>query len=83
MKEKKKKKKKVGQVKDASEGLEGFVDWTDTTVNESAEEREANMSSLAVGFAMQMCKQVVNALVETTLDSEGPNDKRSRQSSPE
>ena len=46
----KKKKKKVERVKDSSEGLEGFVDWTDLKVSESAEEREAEISILVVGF---------------------------------
>ena len=53
---KKKKNKKSGQVKAAGEGLEGFVDWTNPVVSESIEEREVEMSSLVVGFAMWMHK---------------------------
>ena len=52
----KKKKKKIGHIKVIDEGLEGFVDWTDSTVSESIEEREAEMSSLVVGFVAWMRK---------------------------
>ena len=42
------KEKEDRQDKVVSEGLEGFVDWMYPTVNESAEEREAEMSSLTM-----------------------------------
>ena len=48
-------------------GLEGFLDSTDPTVSESVEENEAEMSSLAAGFAAQMRKRASNAQDETTL----------------
>ena len=58
------------------------MDWTDPKISESAEEREAEMSSLAVGFVVRMHKKVANARGEATPSSEGPDDKRSRQSDP-
>ena len=57
----KKKKKKIEQDMDVGVGLEGFVDWTNSIVNESAEEREAEMSSLAIGFSARMHKRAANA----------------------
>ena len=52
----KKNKKNTRRVKAASEGLEGLMDWTNLRVSELTKEREAEMSSLAVGFAARMCK---------------------------
>ena len=55
------KKKKKGKIIAASAGLEGFVDWVDSNVNNPIEEREGDMSSLAVGFAVLMRKRAVSA----------------------
>ena len=78
----KKKKKKTGQIKVASAGLEGFMDWKDLTVSESGEEREAEMSSLATGFAARIHKRATNAQGEATLGSEDPDGKCFKQSGP-
>ena len=75
-----KKKKKTRHNKAIDTGLEGFVDWTHPTVNRSAEEREAEMSSLAVGFAARMRKQAPNTQEKTTPGSEGPDEKCLKQS---
>ena len=77
----KKKKRKTEHIKVTSVGLEGFVDWTDPIINESTEEMEAEMSSLAVGFAARMLKQAASAQGETTLGSDGLDEKRFKQSS--
>ena len=58
------------------------MDWTDPTVSESAEEREAEMSSLAAGFVARMCKRAANTQGEATPGFEGPDDKRYKQSGP-
>ena len=49
-------KKKKGNIKAADTGLKGFVEWADSIASDSAEERDEDMSSLAVGFSMQMGK---------------------------
>ena len=59
------------------------MDWTIPTISESAEEREAEMSSLATGFTVKMCKRATNAQGEATPGSEGPGGKRLRRSDPE
>ena len=79
-KKKKKKKKKFGQAKVTDVGLEGFVDLTNSTVSESTEERESEMSGLIAGFSMQRCKRATNAQEETTLSLEVLGDKRSKPS---
>ena len=75
-----KKKKKSRQVKAVGEGLEGFVDWTNLEVSQSTEEREAEMSSLIVGFSIRIRKIAANAREGTTLDLEVQGHKRSRPS---
>ena len=61
-----KKPKKGGKTKVVGVGLEGFVDWTDPTASNLDEEREDDMSSLAVGFVVRMCKQAASSDGETT-----------------
>ena len=51
-------------------GLEGFVDWVDPNASDPIEEREDDMSSLAVGFSSRMRKQAANAQGKNTPDSE-------------
>ena len=75
-----KKKKKSRQAKASGEGLEGFVDWTNLEVSQSAEEREAEMSSLIVGFAIRIRKRAANAREGTTPGLEVQGHKRSRPS---
>ena len=75
-----KKKKKTGHNKAIGIGLEGFVDWTHATISKSAEEREAEMSSLAIGFAAGMRKQAPNTQEKTTPGFEGPDEKCLKQS---
>ena len=67
---KKKKAKKGGQTKAVNVGLEGFMHWTDPTTSKPVEEREDDMSSLAIGFATRMLKRVVSYQGETTPSSE-------------
>ena len=57
-------------------GLEGFVDWLDPTASGPTEEREEDMSSLAVGFAARMRKRATSAQGETTLGFEVSSEKR-------
>ena len=54
----------------------------DLTVSESVEEREAEMSSLNVGFAARMRKRAANAQEKTTPGSEGSDGKCFKQSGP-
>ena len=56
------------------------MDWTDPTISKSAEEIEAEMSSLAIEFTARMRKRAAGAQRETTLGSEGSDDKRFKQS---
>ena len=77
-----KKGKKVGQAKAINAGLEDFMDWVDQITSELVEEREDDMSSLAVGFVTRMCKQAMSAKVETTPDSEVLGGKYPKRSSP-
>ena len=79
-KKKGKKGKKVGQVKAADARLEGSVDWVDPIANESAEEREDNMSSLTARFSTRMRKQATSAQRETTPGSDVPGGKRPKRS---
>ena len=37
-------------------GLEGFVEWVDSTASDPDEEREDDMSSLAIRFSVRMRK---------------------------
>ena len=53
-----KKKNKFEQAQAASEGLEEFVDWTNSTVSQSAEEREAEMSSLVARFSIRCVREL-------------------------
>ena len=59
----KKKKGKIitGQIKAVGLGLKGFVDWLDPTASDPAEEREEDMFSLSVGFAIWMRQRAVSA----------------------
>ena len=58
------------------------MDWTNPIVNESVEEREVEMSSLAAGFVAWMRKQAARAQEETTPSSEGLDEKCFKQSDP-
>ena len=64
-KKRRKKEKKLGKAKAAGEGLEGFVDWVDLItsepIKERDDERDDEMSSLAVGFIVRMHKQAASA----------------------
>ena len=62
----------------AGAGLEGFVDWVDPNASNPVEEREDDMSSLATGFAVRMCKQAASAQGKTTLGPKVSSRKRSR-----
>ena len=55
------------------------MDWVDPISSESAEEREEDMSSLAVGFTTQILKRAASAQSETTSGSEGPDGKRPKR----
>ena len=55
----------------------------DPNISDPAKEREDNMSSLAVGFAMRMHKREASAQGETILGSEVYGGKRPEQSSPD
>ena len=81
---KKKAKKKngrvsTGQVKAVGVGLEDFVVWLDPHASDLAEEREEDISSLAVGFTARMPKRAVRSQGETTLGSEASGRKRPKQ----
>ena len=56
------------------------MDCMNPTVSQSSEEREVEMFSLVVGFAMRMRKQVANAHKGTMPGPEVPVDKRFRLS---
>ena len=73
-----KKKKKSGKAKATGEGLEGILDRTNPAVSQSAEEIEAKMSGLFVGFATLMHKLDANTQERTTPDLKVPGDKRLR-----
>ena len=79
---KKKKKKKTKQDKVVCVGFEGFVDWMDPTISKSAEEREVEISSLAVGFVARMCKLAAKDQEKTTPSFVGPDRKHFKQSCP-
>ena len=78
----KKKKKKTDQDKVVGAGLEWFLDWTDSIISEVSEEREAEMSSLAFGFTAWMRERAASAQEETTPNSESPDAKCFKHSSP-
>ena len=56
------------------------MDWTNSKVSQSAEEREAEMFGLVIGFVIQIRKQATNAKEGTTPGLEVPSDKGSRPS---
>ena len=64
------KKKKKGKIIVVDVGLEGFVDWVEPNAMYLTKEREDDMSRLAAGFFVWMCKRVVSAQGETTPTSE-------------
>ena len=53
----------------------------DPISSEPNEERKDNMSSLAAGFIVRMCKWATSALGETTPNSKEPCSKSSKRSS--
>ena len=61
--------------------LEGFLE-VDPNSSYPTEEREDNMSSLAIGFAMWMRKRVASAQGETTPSFEVFGRKRPKRSGP-
>ena len=69
---KKKAKNKKGkitteQVKAVGAGLKGFVDWLDPLVIDLTEEREEDMSSLAIKFTARMRKLVLRGRLPPDL----------------
>ena len=48
-------------------GLEGFVDWVDSISSKLVEEREDDMSSLAAGFDVRMCKRANYPWLRSTM----------------
>ena len=72
----------VTKIKAVGAGLEGYVEWVDSITNDPDEEREDDMSSLAVEFFARMSKRATSAQEETTPGSEVSRGKRSRRFSP-
>ena len=58
------------------------MDWMDSIVSDLAEEREAEMSNLAVGFAVRLLKRAISIQGKAIPGFEVPNDKHFKQSSP-
>ena len=58
------------------------MDWLDPPTSDLAEERQEDMSSLAIGFIARMRKRATSAQGETTLGSEVYGGKRPRRSGP-
>ena len=59
------------------------MDWLDPTTRDPTEEREEDMSSLAVGFAAWMGKREASAQGEATLGFKVSGRKRPKQSNPD
>ena len=78
-----KKKKKKGKIITVDAGLEGFVDWVDPNVSHPAEEKEDDMSSLAIEFSARMRKRATSAQGETTPGFEVSGGKCPKQSGPD
>ena len=51
------------------------MNWVDLISSEPVEEREDDLSSLAVGFTVRMCKRATSSQRETTSNFEGPDGK--------
>ena len=58
------------------------MDWVDPISSDSIEKNEDDMSSLANGFALRMCKRATSIEGETTLGSEASSGKCPKRSGP-
>ena len=72
----------VTKIKAVGAGLDGYMEWVDSIASDPAEEREDDMSSLAVEFVARMRKRATSSQEETTPGSEVSHGKCSIRFSP-